>query len=116
MHTPEEQAGCDSHVLTEESSADAAEDRADRHILPYTISIGDVDLPAFVSGGKLYVQATLTRIFEAFAEDLPAFIRDMEIRVSGPGGRTLPLTRDGRPVHGQELVIALLGGDSEEWR
>lgn len=111
MHTPDEQTGFDSHVLTEESREDVAEDRHDRHILPYTVTIGDVDLPAFVSNGKLYVQATLTRIFEAFIEDLPAFVGDMEIRVSDSRGRTLPLTRDGRTVHGEDLVISLVGGD-----
>lgn len=114
MHTPDEQAGFDSHVLEEESREDAEEDRHDRHILPYTVSIGDVDLPAFVSNGRLYIQATLTRVFEAFAEDLPAFVRDMEVRVSGAGGRPLSLTSTGRPVHGEDLVSARVGGDSEE--
>lgn len=114
MHTPDEQAGTDSHVLEEESREDAAEDRHDRHILPYTVTIGDVDLPAFVSNGKLYVQATLTRIFEAFAEDLPAFVRDMEVRVSDSRGGALSLARDGRPVHGADVVSSLVGRDSAE--
>ncbi len=115
MHTADEQAGTDSHVLEEESSEDAQEDRDDRHILPFTVTIGHTHLPAFVSNGKLYIQATVGRIFEAFGEDISAFIRDLEIRVSDSRGRTLPLTSDGRPVHSEDLVITLLVLDSEEW-
>lgn len=61
-----------------------------------TVTIGNVDLPAFLSDGLVYIQAPLPLIFEAFVEDLPAFIIDLEIGVSTKGGTPLSLAGDGR--------------------
>jgi len=72
--------------------------RVNRQSGALTVTIGNTDLPAFVSKGVLYIQAPLPLVFEAFAEDLPAFVSDMEVRVSGPRRRTLSLDRFGRPV------------------
>ena len=81
-----------------------------------TVTIGDVDLPAFVSDGKLYVQAPLPRVFEAFVESLPDFVRDMEVRVSTAGGATLPLDRNGRPVSRPTVALESLGRRSQKRR
>jgi hypothetical protein len=74
--------------------------RNDRQTGALVVSIGDVDLPSFVSDGRLYIQAPLPLVFKAFAEDISDFISDMEIRVSDARGRTLSLDRYGRPVSG----------------
>lgn len=86
------------------TAANAETFRSDRPRCPWTVTIGDVDLPAYISDGKLYIQAPLPHVFEAFAEDVSDFIRDMEIRVSNAGGATLSLDRDGRPVYGAAMA------------
>lgn len=64
----------------------------------FTVTIGNTDLPAHLSYGVLYIQAPLGLIFEAFAEDLPAWLRDMEVRISDSRGAPFSLNPDGRPV------------------
>ena len=86
-------------VFTTQSVAHAATLRQDRQSGALTVTIGNTDLPAFVSDGRLYIQAPLPLVFEAFAEDLSAFVRDLEVRVSSQGGATLSLDSNGRPVH-----------------
>lgn len=86
------------------AAANAEAFRSDRPRCPWTVTIGNTDLPAFVSDGKLYIQAPLSHVFEAFAEDVSAFIRDMEVRVSNAGGGTLSLDSDGRPVYGAAMA------------
>lgn len=49
---------------------------------PVCVTIGNVDLSGYVLAGVFYVQAPLSLIFEAFAEDLSEFVSDMEIRIS----------------------------------
>jgi hypothetical protein len=83
---------------------DAAALRKDGRDGPFTVTIGDTDLPAFLSNGVLYLQAPLGLFFEAFAEDLPAFLRDMEIRISDSRGRPFSLNSDGRPVSREGLA------------
>ena len=73
-----------------------------------TVTIGNTDLPAFVSGGRLYIQAPLPHVFRAFAEDLSEFISDMEIRVSTAGGASLSLDSDGYPVSGAPVAFQSL--------
>ena len=85
-------------VHTSESEPHVAVIRHNRQGRGYTVTIGNTDLPAIISDGKLYVQAPLGLVFEAFAEDFSAFVRDMEIRVSTPWGAPLSLDSDGRPV------------------
>lgn len=60
-----------------------------RHNAAYRVTIGDIDLPAYVSNGELYIQAPLGFVFEAFGENVSNFLRDMEVRISNPGGTTL---------------------------
>lgn len=85
-------------IHTSEPEPYVATLRNDRPRNTLAVTIGNVDLPAFVSDGVLYIQAPLPHVFKAFAEDISDFIRDMEVRVSTAGGATLSLDRDGRPV------------------
>jgi hypothetical protein len=79
------------------------------------VTVGNTDLPAFLSNGELYIQAPLPSIFDAFAEDLPEFIGDLEIRVSRAGGGALPLDRHWCPVSGSPVALPCLVPDSGEW-
>lgn len=87
-----------------ESESDAEEVRSDRPDCAYTVTIGHVDIPAFVSNGRLYIQAPLPLVFEAFGENLSDFIRDLEIGVSNAWGRALPLNSDGITVYGAAVA------------
>lgn len=87
-----------------------------RHPVALKVTLCDVDLPAFVSDGQLYVQAPLQRIFEAFAEDLSAFLGDMEVRISAETGRgALPLDRHWCPVSGAPVAIPCVVRGCGEW-
>lgn len=86
-------------VHTTQQITDAQALREDFEGAAFTITVGNTDLPAFVSDGKLYVQAPLPLVFKAFAENLSDFISDMEIRVSDARGRPLSLDRNGRPIY-----------------
>jgi len=58
--------------------------------------LSDVDLPAFVSNGYVYIQAPLPLVFQAFGEDLPTScaIWKLEYQQRAP---TLSLGSDGVP-------------------
>lgn len=84
--------------------ADAQDIRDNRQDCPLKVTIGNTDLPAFLSNGVLYVQAPLGLFFEAFAEDISAFVRDLEIRVSDKRGTALPLDGDGGSVSRKTLA------------
>lgn len=92
------ESGSSDDVLEAFTLADAETLREDRFVGPFKVTIGDVDLPAVFSNGQLNVQASLPLLFQAFAEDLPAFLRDMEVRISDKRGRAFSLNCDGRPV------------------
>lgn len=113
MHNAEEQSGFDSHVLTEESGEDAENYRDYGWVTACTITIGNVDLPAFVLDGLVYIQAPLPDIFEAFAEDISAFVRDLEARVSEAGGTALSLDSVGRAIFGASVAGKGVGGSGE---
>lgn len=87
-----------------------------RHPIALKVTLGDVDLPAFVSDGQLYVQAPLVDIFQAFAEDISAFLRDLEVRVSAEAPRgSLPFDRYWCPVSGTPVAFPCVVRDRGEW-
>jgi hypothetical protein len=91
-------------VLSKVTSAYAATLRDGEQDSTWTVTIGNTDLPAFISDGILYVQAPLPHIFQAFAEDLSDFLSDLEVRVSRAGGSTFSLDSDGRPIPGSTMA------------
>lgn len=101
MHTtkPDADARLRDLILASIPSAYAPQGRYRRLSRALTISIGDVDLPGFVSDGQLYIQAPLPCVFRAFAEDISDFISDLEIRVSAQGCRSLPPAHNGSAAH-----------------
>jgi hypothetical protein len=64
----------------------------------FVVTVGNVDLPAYVSDGAVYIQAPLPLVFEAFAESISDFVRDLEVRVSDTRGRALSLDGAGRAL------------------
>ena len=83
---------------------DAKALRTNRPHCAYVVTIGNVDLPAFVSDGKLYIQAPLPHLFKAFAEDFSEFLSDLEVGVSTAGSGPLSLDRNGYPVSGPPVA------------
>jgi hypothetical protein len=102
-------------VLSTLAVADASAFRDAAPDCTLTVTIGNTDLPAFVSGGRLYIQAALPHVFRAFAEDLSDFIGDMEIRISGAGGSSFSLDSDGRPIPCEAVAFEGVVRDSGEW-
>lgn len=88
--------GYEFHSTVQIENAEAL--REDRRGGSFTVTIGNTDIPAFVSNGVLYLQAPLGLFFEAFAEDLPAFLHDMEVRISDSRGTAFSLNCHGAPV------------------
>lgn len=72
---------------------------------PLTVTIGNTDLPGYLHEGCVYVETPLRLVFEALAEDLPAFVRDMEIGISSPWGAALSLDRDGCAVYRETVAV-----------
>lgn len=103
-----------NYLLKEIAKADAQKNGDDRSLVTLTVTVGDVDLPAFVSDGILYVQAPLPDIFKAFAEDLSEFLSDLEVRVSDSRGTALSFDSDGRPILESFLAEPSLVRDSGE--
>lgn len=102
-------------VLARIKAQNAEALRSDRPKCPWVVSVGNTDLPAFVANGKLYLEAPLVDVFEAFGEDLSEFVRDLEVRVSRAGCTAFSLDSDGRPVYGSCLAESRLVSDSGWW-
>jgi len=101
-----------SRIYSKKPRANAPSIRSDTEDGSLIVTIGDTDLPAFVSSGILYIQAPLPHVFRAFAEDLSDFLSDLEVRVSDARGATLPFDSDGRPVYSAGLAFESLVSDS----
>jgi len=99
-------------VLASVKAANAQKVRDSGFDRAVTVTIGHIDLPGFVSNGQLYVQTPLPLIFQAFAENVSDFVRDMEVRVSIEGGGSLPLDSNGRAILGETMVEPSVVSDS----
>lgn len=102
-------------VLAEVERAHAASASEGRPFGPLVVTIGNAHLPARFSSGQLVVTATLPQLFEAFAEDISAFIGDLEIGVSEAGGTPLSPDSYWCPVSGAWMVEPCLVRDRGEW-
>lgn len=91
-------SGPGDEVFTTVQKSDVEAFRPGRPGGSFTVTIGNTDIPAYVSNGVLYLQAPLGLFFEAFAENLSDFLRDMEIRISDSRGTAFSLDSHGHPV------------------
>jgi len=104
MHTPEKETRVGDDVLeaialaVAEAMRDGAESEA------FIFSLCDVDLPAFVRNGTLYVQAPLPLVFDAFAAYVSDGLSHLEARISEARSAALALDSDGRAVHRAPVV------------
>jgi len=107
MHTPEESQGHGDVIQQAESIAHAAADSADQPIQSFIISIFDVDLPAFLVDGQLYVQAPLQGVLDAFEATLSTRLTALEAGISEARRTALALSRDGRAI--SQFILDLDG-------
>lgn len=114
MHTTDNAEGLRARIHPQKSRKNAPSIRSDPEDRSLTVTIGNTDLPAFVSSGILYIQAPLPHVFRAFAEDLSDFLRDLEVRVSDARGATLAFDCDGRPVYRSGMAFESVVSDSGE--
>jgi hypothetical protein len=91
-------AGPSDDVLEAFTVPNAQDVRASGPRRVVKVTIGDVDLPAYLSDGCVYIQAPLPLVFEAFGEDLSEFVRDLEVGVSTARGTPLSLDGNGRAI------------------
>ena len=98
MFETQHDAGEDNDILATVAKSDVENFRASGSRRALTVTVGNVDLPAFLSNGLVYIQAPLPHVFEAFGESLPEFVRDLEVGVSTTRGTPLSLNGDGRAV------------------
>lgn len=89
MHNAEESQGQRDIVHEAEQVANAAQDSPDFAEGPFTIAFRDVDLPAFIFHGVVYVQMPLEGFLDAVTASLYAVLRDMEIGISEAGRAAL---------------------------
>jgi hypothetical protein len=79
--TPDQTRRSDD-ILETESVSDAEAIRTDKPEAAFTITVCDVDLPAFIYCGELYVQAPIQDIFDAFVSAMCGSIRHLETGIS----------------------------------
>lgn len=114
MPTPEMASWSSLHVLAEVSLASAKDAGQMRQVCNLQVTLCDVDLPAFFSDQKLYIQAPLRHVLEACYKAISESFSNLEVGVSAAGGRPFPLDGDGRPIYGSRLVIESLVRNSRE--
>jgi len=82
MHSPEEKAGLSDDVFAQVTQQVLEAMQPGLTAVALTVTLCDVDLPAFVVDGELYVQAPLPLIFDAFAAYISDGLSVLETRVS----------------------------------
>jgi len=116
MQASDAQAGYGDFVQQAIALADVEANRPNGPRRTLVVTIGNVDLPAFVSRGRLYIQAPLPKLFEAFAEDISEFLSDLEVGVSATGRASLSSASFRRPISGAAMARARLVQRRRIWR
>jgi len=104
MHTTEEQAWERDDLFQEITVANVADLRNLRRNIALSLTVRHPDIPEGVSIGTVYLQAGLRHFWEALAFELPAFLRDLEARVSEARSTALSPSGDGSTVPCSALV------------
>jgi hypothetical protein len=82
MHNTEGPKGPGDILQQAQQIADAATNGTDNAYGPFTLTVCDVDLPAFIWDGDVYIQAPLQGFFDAVAACVSDSIGDLEARIS----------------------------------
>ena len=104
MHNPEKETRNGDDVLEALALAvaQAMRDGSEAETLVFTLC--DVDLPAFVRNGTIYLQAPLPLVFDAFAAYISDGLSHLEARISEARRAALALDSDGRAVPSAPVV------------
>jgi hypothetical protein len=104
VHTSETETWFSEDVLKAFALAvtEAMRDGAEGDAFIFTLC--DVDLPAFVRNGTLYIQAPLPLVFDAFAAYISDGLSNLEARISEARSAALAPNRNGRTVHGAPVA------------
>lgn len=113
MHNADEQSGIGNDLFEEITVANVEDLRAVRRKCALSITIRHPDIPAGISFGTFYLEATPRLLFKALEASIPAFISDLETGVSEAGSATLPPLVFWDPIYGAVVAIEGVVSDSE---
>lgn len=91
-------------VLLQVSHAPAEAPKPMLQGVNFTVTICDTHIPAFISEGKLYIQAPLGLVWKAIAKNISEGLRDLEVGISVEGRAPLSLDSVGDPVSGSPMA------------
>jgi hypothetical protein len=92
VHHSEKPQGLGDILFQAQQIANAAQDGPDFAEGPFTISFRDVDIPAFIWDGAVYVQMPLEGFLDAVTAALSEVLRDLEVGISEAGRAALSYT------------------------
>ena len=91
-------------ILLQVSHAPAEAPEPVRSHANFRVTIGDTNVPAFISEGKLVVQAPLGQLWKAIAKAISAEFGNMEVGISVEGRAPLSLDSVGDPVSSSPMA------------
>ncbi len=77
--------------------------RKDKQSIAFTVTLCDVDLPAFISDGRIYIQAPLQELAHAFDTYFSKRRRNLAAGVPKARRPTLSPVDNGRAVHSEGM-------------
>lgn len=115
MHsTPSDETRNGDQFQQAESVTDDESNRADQPRAIGSIIVCDVDLPLFLSGGVVYLQAPLQDVVDAFTTSLSEGLRDLESRISEARSAALSFDALQRELPGFGLAFRIVVPGSGE--
>jgi hypothetical protein len=114
VHTAKEPTRDSQHLLAALAQQVTEAIGADLAGGAFIVTICDVDLPAFMADGELYVQAPLPLVFDAFAAYVSDSLSALEIGISDTRRAALSSARNGRAVPGTSVVVEGVVRDGAE--
>lgn len=106
MHTTEGSARNDRVIFEALSEQDAAYLREDRPDGAITLTVGDIDVPAFVSDRRVFVEVPLSGFYETLEPSVSLRFSYLEAGVSDTWRTTLPLDSARSALLGSWLALA----------
>lgn len=114
MHTTEGSTGKDRVIFEALSEQDAAYLREDRPDGAITLSVGDIDVPAFVSDGRVFVEVPLSGFCETLEPSVSIRFSYLEAGISDTWRTTLPPDSVRCALLGTWLALARMVRNSTE--
>lgn len=115
MHTTEGSARDDSLILETLSEQDASYLREDRPEGAITLTVGNLDIPAFVSDGRVYVEVPLSGFCETLEPSVSIRFSYLEAGVSDTWRTTLSPDDPRCALLGTWLALARMVFNREKW-